>query len=125
MAKPAREYLGGLVHYLVKAFDFNSSGQFEIGTLPAGATMVKPVSGVSINTAFNAATTNTFDIGTSANATLYASALAAGSVAFVPLDEVVSQTVASATTLYGRYNQSGTAATAGAGVAIVAYVLAS
>lgn len=126
MAKPAREYLGGLVHYLVAPFTYADSGaQVEIGTVPAGATILKPLSGIQVNTAFNAGTTNTVDIGTSATEDLYGTALAGGTVTFVALGAAVSLTMAADTTLYVKYEQSGTAASAGAGKAVIAYVLAS
>lgn len=124
MAAPARQYHTQQVHYLCKAFTFANSGvAVEIGTLPAGATIIRPISGVQINTAFNAGTTNVIDIGTAADDDLYATDLAGGTVTFVPLDENVSLTVAADTTLIVTYSQSGTAATAGAGVAIIAYVI--
>lgn len=120
---PARYVMDGLVHYIVTELTFADSTQKEIGTVPAGATILKPISGVSVNVAFNAATTNTIDIGTADNDDLYGSALAAGSIAFVPLDEAVSQKVAADTTLYALYEQTGTAATAGSATAVIAYVL--
>lgn len=126
MAKPAREYLGGLIHYIDVAFTFaDSATQVEIGTVPSGATILKPLSGIQVNTAFNAGTTNTVDVGTSATEDLYGTALAGGTVTFVPLDEAVSLTMAADTTLYVKYEQTGTAATAGAGKAIIAYIIAT
>lgn len=124
MAKPARQYHTQQVHYIHKAFTFADSGtQVEIGTVPNGATILKPLSGIQVNTAFNAGTTNTVDIGTLTTEDLYGTALAGGTVTFVPLDEAVSLTMTADTTIYVKYEQSGTAASAGAGVAVIAYVV--
>ena len=124
MSSPARAYHTQQVHYIHKAFTFaNSGAQVEIGTVPSGATILKPLSGIQVNTAFNAGTTNTVDIGTLAAEDLYGTALAGGTVTFVPLDEAVSLTLAADTTIYVKYEQSGTAATAGAGVAVIAYLI--
>ena len=123
MAKPAYKLYDGIVHYVKAPFTYSDSGQVEIGTIPSGATILKALSGVNIDTAFNAGTTNTVDVGTSADPNLYGTALAGGAVAFVPLDEAVAMTLSADTTMYVQYNQTGTAASAGSGVAVIAYVL--
>ena len=83
----AREFHTQQVHYLRKSVVFGDDGTaVTVGEIPAGATILKPLSGVNVDTAFNAGTTNTLNIGTSADDNLYGTLLAVGSIAFVPLD---------------------------------------
>lgn len=120
----ARTYHTDQVHYLARDFTHADDGAvLTLGVLPAGACIIKPMSGVSVNVAFNAGTTNVLDIGTPANDDLYATDLALGSIAFVPLDEAVSMTVAVDTTITATVDLTGTASTAGSGTIIIAYVL--
>lgn len=120
----AREYPFQMVHYLRKGFTYADDGStLTVGTLPAGAQIIKPMSGVAVNVAFNAGSTNVLDIGTAATADLYATDLALGTIAFVPLDEAVSMTVAAATTITAAVDLTGTAASAGQGEIIICYVL--
>lgn len=123
MVAPARKYHTQQVHYISAPLVFSNTAAVEVGTLPAGATILGPLSGVQINAAFNAGTTNVVNIGTLANDDLYATALAAGSIAFVALDEAVSRTVAVDTTITATYAPTGTAASAGSGVVVIAYII--
>lgn len=125
MPAPARNNNTQNVQYLRKDFTYLDYGStLEIGTLPAGAMIVKPLSGVQVNVVFNAATTNVLDIGTSADDDFYATDLALGVATFVPIDEAVTMAVASDTTIYGKPAQTGTAATTGSGTILIAFVLA-
>ncbi len=120
----ARQYHQQMVHYLRKTVGFADDGtELTVGVLPAGATMIKPMSGVSVNTAFDAGTTNTLNIGTDADDDLYMTLGAIGSIAFVALDEAVSMTVAADTTITATVVLTGTAATAGEAEVIVAYTV--
>jgi hypothetical protein len=121
--KPARDVFEHVVHYIAVAFTFDDNGKvLTIGTIPANAQIIKPLSGVTVNTVFNAGTSNVADIGTTADDDLYGTDLALGTVAFVPVDEVVSYRVTSDTTFTLTVALSGTAATTGAGVAQIAYL---
>lgn len=123
-ATNARLYHTDQVHYLAKNFTYADDGStISLGYLPAGAVIVKPMSGVAVHVAFNAGTTNVLDIGTAADTDLYATDLALGSIAFVALDEAVSMTVAADTEVKFVVDLTGTAATAGSATAIIAYVL--
>jgi len=117
----ARVYHTQQVHYIKATLNFNS-GVVTIGTIPAGATIMKPISGANVNVAFNAASTNVIDIGTTANDDLFATDLAGGTIAFVPFDEAVTQVVAADTTFTATYAQTGTAATAGSAVVSICYM---
>lgn len=123
-ATNARLYHTDQVHYLAKDFTFADDGSvLSLGYLPAGAVIIKPMSGVAVHVAFNAGTTNVLDIGTAANDDLYGTDLALGSIAFVPLDEAVSMTVAADTLVTATVDLTGTAATTGSATVIIAYVI--
>ena len=123
-ATNARLYHTDQVHYLAKDFTYADDGSvLSLGYLPAGAVIIKPMSGVAVHVAFNAGTTNVLDIGTAANDDLYGTDLALGSIAFVPLDEAVSMTVAVDTLITATVDLTGTAASAGSATVIIAYVL--
>jgi hypothetical protein len=122
-ATTARQYSQQMVHYLRKGFTFADDGSvLTIGTLPAGAQIVKPMSGVAVNVAFNAGSTNVLDVGILSNDDLYGTDLALGTIAFVPLDEAVSMTVAVDTVITATVDLTGTAATTGQGEIIICYV---
>lgn len=118
----ARQFHTQQVHYLRKSISFADDGvEVEVGKLPAGATILKPLSGVNVDVAFDAGSTNVLDIGTDANDDLYGTNLALGSIAFVPLDEAVAMTVSSETTITATVALTGTAATAGNGEVVICY----
>lgn len=119
----ARELPYQVVHYLRKSITFADNGTaVTVGVIPAGATILKPASGVNVDVAFNAGTSNTLNIGTTADDNLYGTLLAVGSIAFVPLDEAVAMTVSADTTITATVVLTGTAATAGNGEVIIAYI---
>jgi len=118
----ARDYGKGMVHYIRKNVTYANNGTaVKVGTLPAGAQIIKPMSGVGINVAFNAGSTNVLDIGTSGTGDLYATDLALGTIGFVPIDEVVSNKMAADTDIYATVQLTGTTATAGDAEVIIAY----
>lgn len=124
MAEPLR-YNTKQVHYLDIPITFATPAATVIGKIPKGSTILKPLSGVQVNTVFNAATTNTLHIGESSptdNDDLYATGLLLGTATFVPIDEAVNLTVTADTTLTCTYNQTGTAASAGAGRVVIAFI---
>lgn len=118
---PARKFPFG-INYISANIDYTDTSAVVIGTVPAGATIIKPISGLQVNVAFNAASTNVIDIGTTANDDLYGTDLAGGTIAFVPLDEAVTMAVAAETTFTATYAQTGTAATAGSGTVVICYI---
>jgi hypothetical protein len=119
----ARDYGVQLVHYLRKAFTKDDNGTvLTLGTVPDGALILGPLSGVQVNEAFNAGTLNELDIGTTATGDFFGTNLSLAAVAFVGIDEVVSRTVSGATTLTATPNLTGTAATTGKGEIVIAYL---
>lgn len=120
---PARKTYNQQIHYLRKNVTFADNGTaVTVGVIPNGAQIVKPISGVAVSTAFDAGTTNTLNIGTSADDNLYATLLAVGATTFVPLDEAVSNLVAADTTITATVVLTGTAATAGSAEVVIAYI---
>lgn len=123
-ATPARDAGYQMVQYIRASVTFANNGSaVSVGVIPAGALILKPISGAQIEEAFNAGTTNTIDIGTSADADLYATDLAGGTVTFVPIDEAVALTVSADTEIFATVGLTGTAATAGKATIVVAYVV--
>jgi hypothetical protein len=119
----ARQFHTQQIHFLRKSIAYTDEDtELTVGKIPAGATILKPLSGLNVDVAFDLGSTNIVDIGTDADPNLYGTALAAGSIAFVPLDEAVAMTVAAETTITATYSGTGTAATAGNGEIVIAYV---
>lgn len=119
----ARQYPYQLVHYLRKGFTKDDAGKvLSVGIVPAGALLLKPLSGVAVLAAFDSGTNKQIDIGTRDNDDLFGTDLSLGTVGFVPIDEAVSALVASDTEITATPDLTGTAATAGSGVIVIAYL---
>lgn len=116
----ARQYHTQQVHYLRKRVNYNDSGiatGVVFGTLPAGAMIVDQ--DVRCVTAFNAATTNALNVGTTAGGTqLFTDAATAGA----RQPTIANLSFATDTDLYVQYAQSGTAATAGVADIVITFV---
>lgn len=128
-ATTARKYHTQQIHYLRLGITNADNGIARVvGIIPAGSQILNILSGVFVNTAFNAGTTNTLNIGTTADDDLYATVLALGAKAFVPFDEAATATnvngwiVTVDTTITATVVLSGTAATAGAAEVVVCYI---
>lgn len=92
----ARQYTQQMVHYLRKGITYADAGTtVTVGTIPANAQIIKAMSGVAVNVAFDGNSANTLDIGASTDSGTnnFATLLALGSIAFVPLDEAATMTV--------------------------------
>jgi hypothetical protein len=98
----------------------------DIATLPANSQIFQIT--VDVTTAFDAASTNTLDLGDGSTADQYADALALGSLARVLATSDVSQIGnlidigTSDITVTATYNQTGTVAAAGACTVTVLYL---
>lgn len=121
---PARDDNSQNLHFLRKDITFADMGKLlTIGTIPAGAQIIKPISGVQVKTVFNSATTTVLDVGTTADGDLYGTDLdVKTAVAFVPFDEAVSFAVAADTTITAQLAETGATATAGTATIVIAYV---
>lgn len=127
-ATTARKYHQDVVHYLVKQVSYadGASNVYTLGTIPAGSLILKPLSGIHVTTAYNAGTNNLMDIGTSATANLFGTSLSLTAANFIPLDETIGgYYVTSDTVMTASHALTGTAASAGAGVVVIAYVIAN
>jgi len=123
----------GIVHTIVTPISYLSENVVVDATskLPAGASVIG--GGVHITEAFNDTGTDTIDVGfrdgtTADDPNAYGTLLNAGAVGFVPLDELGATTNIRQdrdTVLTWTYNGLNNDATAGAGVLIINYVLAS
>jgi hypothetical protein len=127
-ATVARKYHSDQVHYLTKLISYadGASNVYTIGVIPAGALILKPASGVHVTTVYNSGTNNLLNIGTSADDDLFGTVLSLTAANFVPLDESIGGFyVTSDTTITASHALTGTAATTGAGVVVIAYVMAN
>lgn len=122
--QPPRDSWYQVVNYLRADIAFGNSGTaVKVGTIPANSLILKPISGVQVTTVFNAGTTNVVDIGSSTDDDLFGTDLALGALAFVPLDEAIGGfLVTQDTEITATVGLSGTAATTGAGVVVIAFL---
>lgn len=121
----ARQFHTQQVHYLRKSITYLDDGlTVTVGTIPAGSLVLKPLSGVAVTTVFNAGTTNVLDVGpsTDSGTDLWATDLALGTLAFVPLDEAVTSLVSVDTVVQAAVDLTGTAATTGAAEIVICYI---
>ena len=122
-AKLGRQLALQAVHFLRKGVTYADNGTaVQVGILPAGALILKPLSGVAVNTAFNAGTTNTLNVGTTDDPDLYATLISMGTTTFSPFDEIVAAVVEEETVITATVTLTGTAATAGEGEVVVAFL---
>lgn len=84
-----QNYHQNMVHYLQKEISYTDDGTtVTIGTLPANSVVLR--GGVAVTTAFNGATTNTLDIGTTADPNGFATVLALGTIGNIVADEMAT-----------------------------------
>lgn len=122
-ATQARLYHTSQTHYLQAAISYTNNGStVSLGTLPAGAVVVRAYA--AVGTAFNGDTTNTVSIGKSGATTTWASAIALGTRGLI-----VSTTLATATTVVQAVDveviatvTSANSASAGSGYAVLEYI---
>lgn len=121
MAAPARFFHTQQVHFLRKGFTYSDDATtVTIGTIPAGALVLKPLSGVAVTTVFDGTAPQTVNFGNSVSAAIWGTALALSVTTFVPCDENANYLVSSDTICQAVITSSG--ASAGAGELIVAYI---
>lgn len=120
----ARQYVTQQIHYLRRGLVFGDNAVAKnVGVIPAGSLILKPLSGVHVVTAFNAGTNNFLVIGTSADDDLFGTDLSLTATNFVPLDEAIGgYRVAADTTITATLGLTGTAATTGDAEVVIAYI---
>jgi hypothetical protein len=125
-APKSKAYHTDQVHYMSRAFTFADDGsELELGWVPANSYVLR--GGVVVKTAFDAGTTNVLDIGTAADPDGFATDLALGTIGVIVADEMATTNdayCAAATKIVATVDLTGTAATAGAGLAWVEYIVA-
>lgn len=120
-----RLYSQQVVHFLRKSISYTMDGQtVDVGVIPAGSLVLKPMSGVHVVTAFNGGSTNTLDIGASTDSGTdnFASAISLGSTNFVACDETTGAFLVSVDTIVQAKVVSTAGASAGAGEIIICYI---
>jgi hypothetical protein len=123
---PARSSGDQTINYLRAPIDFSLgySGVKTIGTIPGGSIVLRTY--VVVTTAFNAGSTNTMKIGTSASDASYGTGIALGTAGVITggsaLATATTATPAADTTIIATSVSTGTAMTAGAGYVVVEYL---
>lgn len=95
-----------------------------LGAIPAGSIILKAMSGIQVNTVFNAGTLNTLDFGVSGGSgTLFSAAGSLLATVFVPLNAATGVfRVASDTIITFTPNLTGTTPTTGDADVFIAYI---
>lgn len=127
---PARDAGTQQVHFLRKRITFDGSGTnavgtaaaFNIGTVPANSIILGPLSGVDVNTVFNAATNNRLNIGITGTPAKYAATSSLLALGFIPMAVAVGHRVAVDTAILVTPDVTGTAATTGDVDVVIAYI---
>lgn len=126
MSTPARQYHTQQIHYLRRDITFaDAATTVTVGTIPSGSIILEAISGVYVDTVFNAGTNNRLDIGASTDTGTnnYATLLTLLGIGFIELDEVAATLKVSADTTISAYvDVTGTAATTGAASIVIAYI---
>lgn len=116
----ARQLHTQQIHYFRKRVNFNDAGigaGVVFATVPAGSMIV--LQSVRVSTAFNAATTNALNVGTTAGGTqLFTDAATAGA----RQPTIANLSFAADADLFVQYAQTGTAATAGVADIVIGFV---
>lgn len=122
---PARQIGFQCVGYLRApiTFGLGYTGVKQVGTLPAGAVVLRAY--IVVKTAFNNGSTNTMAIGTTASSTAFSTALALGTVGLISgstLATASTVTPSVDTPVVATMVSTGSAATTGAGEVVVEYL---
>ena len=123
----ARDFGQQLMHFCRASFAYNTpniatDGTIKVGTIPAGSIIV--MAGIKVTTAFNAGTTNTINVGTASDhdAVIDELDITASAAEWQVSYRGGDVTFTADTPLYVTYDQTGDAATAGAGEVVVMYI---
>ncbi len=121
----ARQLPFQAVHYLRRNITKADAGlTLTIGTIPARAVVLR--GGVVVTEAFNAGTNNRLDLGTAADTDGFATLLALGTVGVIVADEMATTNDMYSTSdvvIKTVVDVTGTAATTGAGVVWIEYLV--
>lgn len=123
---PARDFGYQVTQVLSKpiAFSDGATAVVTVGRLPAKALVIN--AGVVVTTAFNAGTGNVLDIGTTADPDGFATDIALGTIGRIAGDEFATSDdlySTGETDITATLALTGTAATAGAGIVFVEFIV--
>lgn len=110
------------VAFIRKKLTYQSATTILIGTLPAGALIVAPISGVDVLTVTNFGTNNRLNIGITGTTAKYGANLSTATAGFVPMAVAVGHKVTVDTDIYATLDFTGTAASTGDFDVVVAFV---
>lgn len=123
MSSPATNLNLPVVHSIRLDITFADRGkQMEIGVVPKGSAILKPISGVNVSTAFNGSGTDLLDIGISSNDDLFATDLSVAAEGFQAFDEAISNYVTADTKFTATYADANSDATAGVAQVVVCFI---
>jgi hypothetical protein len=114
------------IKYLAKRFTSvadATTATFTLGVLPAGATIIAPISGVDVLTVSNAGTNNRLNIGITGTTAKYAANSSLLTAGFVPMAVAVGHRVTVDTPIIVTLDITGTTPTTGDFDVFVAYIL--
>ena len=116
--------IGGMLSAVTTTLAYTNATAVTIATIPAGA-QIQNIH-IDVTTAFNAGTTNTVTVGTSASAAAYVTSTSVGSlgrasVASTGVYSAWANTGTSDVSATITFSQTGTAATAGAARVTIVY----
>jgi len=122
---PAREYHTAQVHYMRKTLNASADNATQrlVGVLPAGALVLKNISGAYVRTpAFDAGTV--LNIGTSTSTSKFATdlSLTLSNVFTAVLEQSLDPVQATPSTVYAQLSASGSIGSAGVVEVIIAYI---
>ena len=121
MATPAREFHTQQIHYLRKGMTYDGTLSVDVGTVPSGSVIIPNASGAFVTTVFAGTVAQTLNIGYSADADEYASALVLTTAGQIELDVETDLLVPEDRTITATLT-AGTAPSAGALEVIIAYI---
>ena len=119
---PARDAGYQNVQYFRKRIQFSDTVTSTKFRIPAGAIILAPLSGVDVQTVFNAGTNNRVQIGDASNASKFGLNVSLTALGFAPMAVAVGHKVTVETEVLFALDLSGTAATTGDAEVILAFI---
>jgi len=115
------------VHYLRLTIGYANENETDIGSIPSGSLILRPMSGLHVSTAFNATTTNVLDVGLANDPddpNLFATGIDLKStIPYLTFDEAATgYLVTHDVTVTCTVSHTGAVATAGSGEVFICYI---
>jgi predicted membrane metal-binding protein len=119
---PARDAGYQNVQYFRKRIQFSDAITTFTFRIPAGSIILAPLSGVDVQTVFNAGTNNRLQIGISGAVSKYGLNVSMAALGFAPMAVAVGHKVTVETDILFTVDVSGTAATTGDAELVLAFI---